>query len=182
MNHPTASSIKPWTVPVPDVIIIGLPTNNQPLHNMKNMSRTQKADRTEDNDTFLQQSRKNVCFMCGATQEVFIKQVIYIFLSIAEWFVQINLTRFPFSLSLIGSDSHIPCLHYTETPNLILAPVKRLLDFQPSFFKARSNQDFSLRTPDLRDHGSPSLWPQWQEGMDFLLKGMNKTNAVGTFL
>lgn len=41
------------------------------------------TDKTEDNDIVLQQSKKNVPLVCGATQEVFIKQVaqvvIYIF-------------------------------------------------------------------------------------------------------
>lgn len=119
-----------------------------------------------------------MCHLWGNTGHFYQTSSNIYFLSIAKWFVQINLTRFHFSLSLIGSDSHIPCLHYTEISNLILAPVKRLLDFQPSFFKARSNQDFSLRTPDLRDHRSPSPWPQWQEGMDFQLRGMNKANAA----
>lgn len=34
-----------WTAPDPDMIIIHLPANNLPLHDIKNTSRTQKAAR-----------------------------------------------------------------------------------------------------------------------------------------
>lgn len=49
---------------------------------------------------------------------------------------------------------------YTEIPNLILAATKRLLDIEQSFFKAVSNQDFSLRIPDLTGRTSLNLRPQ----------------------
>lgn len=54
---------------------------------------------------------------------------------------------------------------YTEILNLILTAAKRLLDVQPSFFKAVSNQDLSLRLLDLRR--SLSLKPQRKERRRF---------------
>ncbi len=64
---------------------------------------------------------------------------------------------------------------YREILNLILTAAKRLLDVQPSFFKAVSNQDLSLRLLDLTGRRSLSLKPQRKERRfgrwNFRLKG-----------
>lgn len=178
-KNPTVSTIKTWTAPDADMIII------QQITCLYTTIKTRAGLWKQPVSCldWLQDRRQWYLFIivrenCAShlwgNSGGFCQTSSNIFWSTAKWFVHINLTRFPFSSSLIGSDSHIPCLYYTEISNLILAPVKRLLDFQPSFFKARSNQDFSLRTPDLRSHWSPSPWPKWQEGLDFVLKGMTQ--------